>query len=148
MDRRTLLLAGAAALVAADAHAAPLPEVTVYKTPWCTCCGGWVTHLRRAGFRVQVLEREDLDPIRAKNGVPAELASCHTAKVGAYALEGHVPPADVLRLLKQKPKAVGLAVPGMPLGSPGMEIPNGQREAFDTLLLLPGGRSRVFARHS
>ena len=148
MDRRTILLAGAAALAAANAHAAALPEVTVYKTPWCACCGGWVTHLRRAGFRVQVLEREDLDPIRAQNGVPAELASCHTAKVGPYALEGHVPPADVLRLLKQKPKAVGLAVPGMPLGAPGMEIPNGQREAFDTLLLLPGGRSQVFARHS
>ena len=147
MDRRTLLLAGAAALGAVNAHAAPLPEVTVYKTPWCTCCGGWVTHLRRAGFRVQVLEREDLVPIRAQYGVPAALASCHTARIGPFVLEGHVPPADVLRLLKQKPKALGLAVPGMPIGSPGMEIPNGQREAFDTLLLLPGGRTQVFARH-
>ena len=147
MDRRRLLLAAPALLLAAEALAAPVHTVTVHKTPWCTCCGGWVTHLRRAGFRVQVLEVEDLAPIRAKHGVPFTLASCHTGVVGGYVVEGHVPPADVLRLLKQKPKALGLTVPGMPLGSPGMEMPTGEREPFDTLLLLPGGRTQVFARH-
>ena len=147
MHRRTLLLAGASALVGARARAATIHDVTVYKTPWCGCCGGWVTHMRRAGFRVQVIEREDLAPIRAQYGVPADLASCHTSKVGAYALEGHVPPADVQRLLREKPKAVGLAVPGMPLGSPGMENPTGQRQPFQTLLLLAGGGHKVFAEH-
>ena len=147
MHRRTLLLA-APALLAAKAQAAPVRDVIVYKTPWCGCCGGWVTHMRRAGFRVQVIEREDLAPVRTRLGVPAALASCHTATTGGYALEGHVPPADVLRLLKEKPKALGLAVPGMPLGSPGMESPTGERQPFETLLLLPGGGSRVFARHA
>ena len=146
MNRRTLLFA-APALLAARAEAAPVYNVTVYKTPWCGCCGGWVTHMRRAGFRVQVIEREDLGPIRAASRIPAALASCHTAVTGSYALEGHVPPADVLRLLKEKPKALGLAVPGMPLGSPGMESPTGERQPFDTLLLLPGGGTKVFARH-
>ena len=147
MHRRTLLLA-APALLAAKVHAAPVRDVTVYKTPWCGCCGGWVTHMRRAGFRVQVIEREDLAPIRARYGVPAALASCHTATAGGYVLEGHVPAADVARLLKETPKALGLAVPGMPLGSPGMESPTGERQPFETLLLLPGGGSRVFARHA
>jgi hypothetical protein len=146
MDRRTLLLA-VPALLAAPALAAPVRDVTVYKTPWCGCCDGWVTHMRRAGFRVQVIERENLDPVRDKQGVPQALASCHTAVTGGYAVEGHVPPADVLRLLREKPKAVGLAVPGMPLGSPGMESPSGQVEKFDTLLVLPGGKTRVFASH-
>ena len=147
MHRRTLLLA-APALLAVKAQAAPVRDVTVYKTPWCGCCGGWVTHMRRAGFRVQVIEREDLAPVRARLGVPAALASCHTATTGGYALEGHVPPADVLRLLKEKPKALGLAVPGMPLGSPGMESPTGERQPFESLLLLPGVKRRVFAHHA
>jgi len=146
LSRRTLL-AGAGVLLPAVACAAPPRPITVYKTPWCGCCRGWVTHLTRAGFRVAVVEREDLAPIRKQHGVPFELSSCHTGVSGRYVFEGHVPPADVLRVLKERPKALGLTVPGMPLGSPGMESPTGQVERFDTLLLLPGGKTRVFARH-
>ena len=146
LSRRSLLL-GVAAAVPASALAAPQRTLTVYKTPWCGCCRGWVTHMIRAGFRATVVEREDLAPIRKQYGVPFELSSCHTGLSGGYVLEGHVPPADVLRLLRERPKALGLTVPGMPLGSPGMESPTGQTEPFETLLLLKGGQTRVFARH-
>ena len=162
--RRRSLLLGAAALVgataacdrgapapAADARPGappPRPDLVVYKAPWCGCCKGWVTHMRRAGFAPRVEELEDLAPIREKYGVPFELSSCHTGVVAGYVLEGHVPVADVDRLLREKPRALGLTVPGMPIGSPGMESPTGEREAFETLLLLEGGRTRVFARHA
>ena len=146
-DRRSLLLAAAATLVAGRAAAAPPPPLTVYKTPWCGCCGGWVTHMRRAGFTATVVETEDLAPIRARYGIAFEKSSCHTGVVGGYALEGHVPPADVTRLLREKPKARALLVPGMPFGSPGMERPDGRTEPYDVLLLLPDGSTRVFARH-
>ena len=146
--RRTVLLTAAATLlVPATACAAQAREITVYKTPWCGCCGGWVKHLRAAGFTTEVVEVEDLAPIRAKHGVPFELSSCHTGVAGGYVFEGHVPIADVERLLKEKPKALGLTVPGMPIGSPGMEVPNAAPEVFDTLLLLKDGTTRVYARH-
>ncbi|WP_369796603.1 DUF411 domain-containing protein [Phenylobacterium sp. CCH12-B4] len=107
-----------------------------------------MTHLTRAGFRPQVVEVEDLAPVRERYGVPFRLSSCHTGVVGGYVVEGHVPPADVRRLLMEKPKALGLVVPGMPIGSPGMETPQGDKEPYDTLLLLDrSGRTRVFARH-
>ena len=147
LSRRTLLAAAAAAVAPGHARAAPTHEITVYKTPWCGCCRGWLTHLTRAGFRTKVVEVEDLAPVRARHAVPFELSSCHTGVSGGYVFEGHVPPADMLRLLRQKPKAIGLAVPGMPLGSPGMESPTGQRESYATLLLLKGGGTQVFARH-
>ena len=146
LSRRALLIGAAAALPAPALAAAPR-KLTVYKTPWCGCCKGWVTHMTRAGFQATVVELEDLAPIRAKYGIPFERSSCHTGVSGGYVLEGHVPPADVLRLLRERPKALGLAVPGMPLGSPGMEVPGGEREAFETLLLLKEGGARVFARH-
>ena len=146
-SRRNALLGLAAAGLGGSAQAAGL-AVTVYKTPYCGCCTGWVTHMTRAGFRPTVVNVEDLAPIRAKYGVPFELSSCHTGLVGGYVVEGHVPPSDVLRLLKDRPKALGIVVPGMPLGSPGMETPRGDAEAYDTLLLLDrNGRTRVFARH-
>jgi hypothetical protein len=146
--RRTVLLAAAAALLApAAACAAQAREITVYKTPWCGCCGGWVKRLQAAGFTAEVVEVDDLAPVRAKHGVPFELSSCHTGIAGGYVFEGHVPIADVERVLTEKPKALGLTVPGMPIGSPGMEIPNAAPEAFDTLLLLKDGTTRVYARH-
>ena len=146
--RRALLAAAtAAAALPGAACATPKRDITVYKTPWCGCCGGWVTHMSRAGFTTRVVEMEDLAPIRARYGVPFELSSCHTGVSGGYVFEGPVPPADVLRVLKERPKALGLTVPGMPLGSPGMESPTGERERFETLLLLKGGGTRVFARH-
>ena len=134
LSRRLLLVAGFAGL-AAPAFA-QTRSLTVYKTPYCGCCTGWVTHMRRAGFTPSIVEHEDLAPIRAKFGIPDRLASCHTAVVDGYALEGHVPPTDVARLLKERPKGLGLAVPGMPTGSPGMEQPGGARQRFDTFLVL------------
>lgn len=147
LTRRLLLAATAGALTATAARAAPARALTVYKTPTCGCCGGWVAHMRRNGFAATVIEQADLTPVRRRLGVPDAVASCHTAVIDGYALEGHVPATDVLRLLAERPQAAGLAVPGMPLGSPGMEVPDGTRDAFDTLLILRDGRTRVFARH-
>jgi hypothetical protein len=146
---RRALLAGAAALgVTAGCARAAAAELTVYKTPWCGCCGGWVTHMTRAGFTPKVVEVQDLAPVRQKYGIPFALSSCHTGVVAGYILEGHVPPADVTRLLRERPKALGLVVPGMPLGSPGMEQPDGAKESFQTLLLIDrSGRTRPFATH-
>jgi len=148
-NRRRLLLAASALLLAAGcAQAAPTRDLVVYKTPWCGCCKGWITHMAKAGFKPTVHEVEDLAPIRDKHGLPFELSSCHTGLIGGYVVEGHVPPADVVRLLNERPKALGLTVPGMPIGSPGMESPSGQTEAYATLLLLDrSGKTRIFARH-
>ena len=103
--------------------------------------------VRAAGFKARVNELPSLRSIRSTQGVPEALASCHTAMIGGYVLEGHVPAEDVRKLLAERPEAVGLAVPAMPLGSPGMETPDGQREPYETLLILKGGGTRVFARH-
>lgn len=148
-DRRRLLLAAPALLLMAGcAQAAPPLDLVVYKTPWCGCCGGWVTHMTRAGFTPKVVEVQDLAPVRQKYGIPFVLSSCHTGVVAGYILEGHVPPADVTRLLRERPKALGLVVPGMPLGSPGMEQLDGAKESFQTLLLIDrSGRTRPFATH-
>ncbi len=146
LSRRTLIAAGAA--LAASCARAEARELTAYKTPWCGCCKGWITHMQRAGFRTTVVEVEDLSPVRAKHGIPFALSSCHTGVIAGYVVEGHVPPADVVRLLRERPKALGLTVPGMPLGSPGMEQPGGQTERYETLLLLDSsGRTRPYAVH-
>lgn len=148
LGRRTLVLGAAALGLTAGCARAAAAELTVYKTPWCGCCGGWVTHMRRAGFSPKVVEMEDLAPLRQRYGIPFALSSCHTGVIGGYVVEGHVPPADVTRLLRERPKALGLTVPGMPLGSPGMEQPGGATERFQTLLLLDrSGRTRPFATH-
>lgn len=120
--------------------------MTAYKTPWCGCCDGWVAHMRAAGWTVEVIEREDLAPIRARYGVPDRYAGCHTAVAGAYAIEGHVPAADVERLLRERPTAVALAAPGMPAGSPGMEAAG--RQPYVTLLINHAGEATVFGRHN
>ena len=145
--RRNLLAAAAAVLAAPHAWAAAPPPLTVYKTASCGCCRGWITIMTRAGYRPKVVNVEDVTPIGKRHGVPFELSSCHLATIGGYVVVGHVPPADVGRLLKERPKALGITVPGMPLGSPGMEMPDGRKEPYQTLLLLPGGKTRVFARH-
>jgi len=122
--------------------------LTVYKTSSCTCCEGWVKAMARAGYAPKVVTLADISPVWRKHGVPDALSSCHMATIAGYVTVGHVPPADVDRLLKTRPRAIGLTVPGMPLGSPGMESPSGKRESYQTLLLLPGGRTTVFARHA
>ncbi len=142
----TASLAVAAGLIAATAsHPARAAEITVYKSPWCGCCEQWIDHLRAQGPRVAVQDMEDLDAIKKMARVPANLQSCHTAFVAGYVLEGHVPAADIARLLAQRPKARGLAVPGMPGGAPGME--GAAAEPYDVMLFQTDGGARVFSRH-
>ena len=114
------------------------PAILVHKDPNCSCCAGWVRHLKDAGFAVRVEETTNLQPIRKRLGVPADLAACHTAEVNGYVLEGHVPAVAVRRLLEQRPTATGLAVPGMPAGSPGME--GGTHRRYDVILFGANGR--------
>ncbi len=129
----------------AQAIADDLPKMTVWKSPWCGCCGHWVDHMRDAGFEVEVNDLEDLGAVKEMASVPADLQSCHTARVGGYTVEGHVPASDVIRLLEERPDAIGLAVPGMPSGSPGME--NGQHDPYDVLLLRHEGAADVFSSY-
>ena len=117
--------------------------ITVWKNPNCGCCKEWVTHLKKNGFNVVTNDIKDTAPIRQKLGLPAKFGSCHTAQLGAYVFEGHVPAQEIKRLMREKPKAVGLAVPGMPVGSPGMEVDNIQ-DAYDVLLVMADGSSRVY----
>jgi len=123
-----------------------LPAVVVYKTPACGCCLAWADHMRAAGFEVEVHDVDDLGPIKGEMGVPPGHGSCHTARVGDYFVEGHVPAGDVTRLLAEKPRARGLAVPGMPLGSPGMQQGEA-RQPYDVLLVAKDGSTTVFAHH-
>ena len=132
-------------LSAATAFAQSAPKVEVFKSASCGCCGAWVEHLRQNGFQVIAHDVGDVPAERRKLGMPDRLGSCHSAKVGGYVIEGHVPAADIRRLLKEKPKALGLAVPSMPPGSPGMEGP--RAIPYDTLLVDRDGTTRVFASH-
>lgn len=134
---------GAAAQDAAALTADAVIEV--YKNPQCGCCGAWVSHLRARGFTVNVREVADTATIRERYRVPAALGSCHTATVDGYVVEGHVPAADIRRLLNEKPAIAGLAVPGMPAGSPGMESSSPQ--AYQTLAFSTTGTTRVFTDH-
>jgi hypothetical protein len=121
-------------------------EVTVYKSATCGCCKEWVKHLEANGFSVKALDVPDLVPYKTANGVPITLGSCHTAKVGGYVIEGHVPASDIKRLLKERPAVSGLAVPGMPIGSPGMEQGN-HKERYEVLTFDKQGKTSVYARH-
>jgi hypothetical protein len=139
------------ALCSAVAYAdTSLPVIDVYKNRFCTCCDGWSDHLKKAGFTIKTHVVDDTDAKRKELGMPVAYASCHTAKIAgkkSYLLEGHVPVEDVKRLLKEAPDAIGIAVPAMPLGSPGMEVPKQYEQAFDTMLVLPDGTAKVFAKH-
>jgi hypothetical protein len=118
--------------------------ITVSKDPSCGCCGGWVEHLRQAGFAVEVRDVPDVNRVKARLGVPSDLAACHTAEVSGYVIEGHVPAAALRRFLNEKPNAKGLAVPGMPVGSPGMEVPDTPPEEYRVILF--GAQRRIYAR--
>jgi hypothetical protein len=149
MKRRHILLTSIAGVipVAGTAIAAGrVPQVEVFKSPTCDCCGAWVDHLKAAGFAVQVREVADPALTRRRYGMPDRLAGCHTGIVQGYVLEGHVPAAEVKRLLAMKPTAIGLAVPGMPVGSPGMEVED-RIDPYQVLLVEKGGRETVFARY-
>ena len=135
-----LIAAGASILATGRAFADPRSAITVWKDPNCGCCTGWVEHLRRNSFTVRVIETANVQAIKAERRVPAELASCHTAEIAGYTIEGHVPARAILRLIAEKPNARGLAVPGMPIGSPGME--GGTPETYDVVLFGAGAPTR------
>jgi len=118
----------------------------VYKTPTCGCCGKWIEHMRAAGFAPTVVDLPDLARIKARYGVPRNLESCHTAVVDGYVVEGHVPAGSVFKLLKERPKVLGIAVPGMPSGSPGMEQ-GPRKDPYNVLTFDQAGQTTVFARH-
>jgi len=142
--RRPVLLsiAAAAAFLSTAANAA---QLTVHKSPYCGCCAKWIEHVQKHGFTVKVVETEDMMAVKKRLGVPDGMLSCHTTEAGGYFIEGHVPPADIKRLLAQKPKAAGIAVPGMPSGSPGMDT--GPAEPYATILVRRDGTTGIFARH-
>lgn len=131
----------------APAAATALPLLTVHKSPSCGCCVKWIEHMREAGFPVEVHDTDDMLPVKQDAGVPFGKGSCHTGQVGGYFVEGHVPAADVKRLLAEKPQARGLTVPGMPAGSPGMEMPDGRVQPYAVELVADDGSTSVFARH-
>lgn len=139
------LIAVLLALAAATASAQPLPEVVMHKDPNCGCCGAWAQHLEANGFRVKTVPERDMESVKRRYAVPQRLASCHTAKVGGYVIEGHVPASAIKRLLREKPPVTGLAVPNMPLGSPGMEVP-GRQDPYDVVAFDREGRSRIYER--
>lgn len=123
------------------------PVVDVYKDATCGCCSKWVEHLREQGFEVRTTDTRELAAFKASHGVPRQVESCHTALVGGYVIEGHVPAPDVRRLLEERPAITGLAVLGMPTGSPGMEVPGGRTEPYDVVAFDRDGNTRVFAKH-
>ena len=123
-------------------------SVEVYKSPTCGCCSKWVDHLKAAGLAVRTTDTEAVDELKNKHVVPRQVRSCHTALVGGYVIEGHVPVADVQRLLKERPAIAGIGVPGMPIGSPGMEVAGMKSQAFDVIAFAKDGSTRVFASHN
>lgn len=149
-SRRDFLRLSALGLAAAAVHrvlpataAAPI-RMTIYKSPTCGCCKEWVTHVEKAGFAPVVHDVPDVMPMKKTLGIPGELHSCHTAIVGRYSIEGHVPADLIHRILKEKPAIAGLAVGGMPQGSPGMET--GRKDPYDVVAFTKAGRTSVYAR--
>jgi hypothetical protein len=142
------LLGAVVALTASPAaqQKTVLPSVHVYKTPTCGCCSLWVDHMRHAGFTVKAedVSHETLQQLKTKFGVPDSANSCHTALLAGYVVEGHIPAVTVKRMLKERPKVVGIAVPGMPVGSPGMEVPGVPARPYDVLSFDKTGATRVF----
>lgn len=145
---KTLAVGAAAALVASTAvvavatRGAEAVSVTVYKSPTCGCCSNWIDHLEANGYEVTTVETADLSPVKAEHGIRPEFASCHTAIVEGYVIEGHVP-ADVIdRLLRERPNVAGLAVPGMPMGSPGMEGP--RKDPYNVLTFDDAGNTTIY----
>ena len=153
MQRRNLIqtIAALTCAVALPAMAAApaKPMVEVWKDPNCGCCKDWVVHLEANGFKVKVLDTGNTEA-RKRLGIPEALGSCHTALVAGYAIEGHVPARDIDRLLKEKPQAIGLSVPGMPVGSPGMDgaIYGGRKDPYSVLLVMQGGKTAVFQKYA
>ena len=144
--RRFLLAIATPLAIVACAAPAAAAVINVVKTATCGCCAKWVEHLKQAGHNVRVTNVADLTPTAKRLGVPDDLRSCHTASVGGYVIEGHVPAADIAKLLREKPVAAGLSVPGMVAGSPGMEM-GGQTPHYQTIIFTRDGKRKVFAQH-
>ena len=142
----TALLLALAGASATAQRPAPV-TVDVYKSPTCGCCSKWVDHLREQRFTVRATDTDQVEAIKTKHGVPTAVRSCHTAVVAGYVIEGHVPAGDIQRLLKERPAVVGLAVGGMPVGSPGMEVPNRPADPYDVVSFDKNGRTAVFSPH-
>lgn len=136
----------AAADHAAAAHRHELPTIVVHKSQYCGCCTLWVEHLQQAGYTVEVVNTDNLDAVKTRVGLPPGMGSCHTAEVDGYFVEGHVPASDVTRLLVERPAIRGLAVPGMPIGSPGMEQ-GGTKQPYDVIAVAEDGSTSVFAHY-
>ena len=139
-----VLIAGTAFATLSSRDAGAL-EITVYKSPTCGCCSKWIAHLEANGFEVVAHDIENLTSVKIENGIHREFSSCHTAVIDGYVIEGHVPAEDIQRLLRDRPAVAGIAVPGMPIGSPGMEGPNPR--AYDVLTFDNLGRTSVYASH-
>ncbi len=150
-SRRALLI-GSIQVVASLALWRPslasdlLPKMTVTRDPNCGCCGNWVEHIKSAGFPVEVVQVDDVMPLKARLGVPQALISCHTAEIGGYVIEGHVPAEAIKRLLVERPQVKGIAVAGMPVGSPGMEVPGQSPQTYE-VVIFSAGRQHAFARY-
>jgi hypothetical protein len=157
IDRRAFVIR-VSGLVAAGVAGVPLAAqvpgsfakptpITIYKSSSCECCAKWVAHVRDDGFEPTVHDEEDMDAIKAQLGVPVGVRSCHTALVGQYLIEGHVPAPDIQRLVRQQPRVIGLAVPGMPSGTPGMAPPGAKVAGFEVVAFQLDGSTRTFARY-
>jgi hypothetical protein len=152
MSRNALMAVAFAAvaalgIVAAQQQRPGAPLLEVFKTPTCGCCSQWVEHMRSNGFTVRTTDLNDLSEIKRSRGVPDQVQSCHTGVVNGYVVEGHVPANDVHRLLKEKPAIAGIAVGGMPVGSPGMEVPGTKAQPYNVMSFDKSGAIRVFAKH-
>ena len=146
ITRRSLMMGFAIAGIAVPGPAkATAATMTINKDPNCGCCSGWVEHVQTAGFETRIIEMNDLGPVKSRLSIPAALSSCHTAEIDGYVIEGHVPASMISRLLAERPMAVGLAVPGMPVGSPGMEVPGAQDETYNVILFGRSGQA-TYAR--
>jgi hypothetical protein len=133
-----------AAPAVAQPEKGPPVRMVVYKTPSCGCCKKWVEHVQAAGFQVEVHDTANVQPVKTENGLPQHLASCHTAIVDGYVIEGHVPADVIRRLLAERPQVAGIAVPGMPMGSPGMEVPGGRTDPYDIIAFARNGTVSVY----
>jgi len=142
-----VMIAGLIPQVAFSEYGKPadLEPITVYKSPTCGCCSKWVRHLQDNGFEVEAIDRKDMNSVKSAAGIPRQLASCHTAIIDGYVIEGHVPAVDIRRLLKERPDVAGLTVPGMPMGSPGMEGP--RQDKYNVLTFTRSGDTTIFSRY-
>jgi hypothetical protein len=137
----------AAPATPAQSPVATQPLMVVHKNASCGCCGLWIEHMHAHGFEVEARDVDDMGPIKERVGVPVGMGSCHTAEIAGYFIEGHVPATDVRRLLEERPDARGLTVPGMPLGSPGMETPDGRVQPYEVVLVSSDGSTSTWSRH-